>query len=447
MSIRAAYGIFHDRIFDNLFGNARSNPPFQSSVSNVFPANAPAPTPETTPFAQSQAPSTTITSGQFQPVTILDTHIRMPASQNWNFGIQQEIMNGLVMEIDYVGSHSTHVIRSLDAVPPDPALVQQAISACVAQGTCTPGDPDGFISGSALYTGIPGVAPPSIRETALQVPGGLPSSITRTNADSRFNSLQAKVTKTLSGGLQFGGAYTWAHATDDSNDPLNTELSGFGTFPIDSRNANTVMRGNSDNDLRQRATVNFLYEFPFGKGRRFLQSGIAGKTLGGIQLSGIITAQTGHPYTILIPGVDTARTGNGAGPSSWPNVVGNPYASSGPRIQESGVVTGATGGGVSNQQNVFPQAAFGSEGDAGRNQFYGPHYTNADMVLMKNIQFTERFRLQLRSEFFNVLNHPQFQQPGNLVGQSTLGLSTLTITRSDATTSARQIQLAIKLFF
>jgi hypothetical protein len=69
------------------------------------------------------------------------------------------------------------------------------------------------------------------------------------------------------------------------------------------------------------------------------------------------------------------------------------------------------------------------------------------MVLMKNIQFTERFRLQLRSEFFNVLNHPQFQQPGNLVGQSTLGLSTLTITRSDATTSARQIQLAIKLFF
>jgi hypothetical protein len=451
MSIRAAYGIFHDRIFDNLFGNARGNPPFQSSVSNLF-ANS-VPIPETTPFAQSQAPSPTITSGQFQPVTLLDTNIRMPASQNWNFGIQQEITNGLVVEIDYVGSHSTHVIRALDAVPPDPALVQRAIHDCVAQGSCAPGDPNGLISGSALYTGLfdpntgAQIAPPSIRETALQVQGGLPSSITKTNADSRYNSLQAKITKTLSHGLEVGGAYTWAHATDDSNDPLNTELSGFGTFPIDSRNANTVMRGNSDNDLRQRATVNFLYEFPFGKGRAYLNQGVAGKTLEGIQLSGIISAQTGHPYTILIPGIDTARTGDGAGPASWPNVVGNPYANSGPRIQPGGVTTGATGGGVLNQSNVFPQAPFGSEGNAGRNQFYGPHYTNADVVIMKNFQFTERFRLQLRSEFFNVLNHPQFQQPGNLVGQSTLGLSTLTITRSDATTSARQIQLALKLFF
>jgi hypothetical protein len=70
------------------------------------------------------------------------------------------------------------------------------------------------------------------------------------------------------------------------------------------------------------------------------------------------------------------------------------------------------------------------------------------MVLMKNIRINERFRMQFRSEFFNLLNHPQFQQPGNIVEQTnTFGLSTQTITRPDATTSARQIQLALKLLF
>jgi hypothetical protein len=70
------------------------------------------------------------------------------------------------------------------------------------------------------------------------------------------------------------------------------------------------------------------------------------------------------------------------------------------------------------------------------------------MVLMKNVRFTERFRMQLRSEFFNLLNHPQFQQPGNVVeNTNTFGLSQSTIIRPDSTTSARQIQLALKVLF
>ena len=84
---------------------------------------------------------------------------------------------------------------------------------------------------------------------------------------------------------------------------------------------------------------------------------------------------------------------------------------------------------------------------SGRNQFYGPHYTNADLSLVKNIALTERFKLQLRSEFFNVFNHPQFAQAHRGVGTSTIGLSTATLIRSDGTTSSRQIQLAMKLIF
>lgn len=434
-SIRAGYGIFHDRIFDNLFGNARSNPPFQGLVSNQF--NTPA-VPGAIPFGVAAPPGTHFVNGDFETLTLLDPNIKMPASQNWNFGIQRKLPRDLVFEANYVGSHATHVIRVLDAVPPDPALVQQAIADCVTNGGCAPGDRDGVISNGALYTGIPGIAPPSIRNTAIQTQGGFPpTSITRTNADSNYNALQAKVNKTFSHGLLLGAAYTWSHALDDSNDPLTPEA-GTGSFPVDSLNPNQTSRGNSDNDIRHRAVIDFSYELPFGKGKTYLAGGVMGRVLEGIQLSGIVSAQTGHPYSIYTP-LDNGR--NGTGSFSYPDVIGNPFIG-GPRINADGnVLTGAS------NNDAFSSTFLGHIGDAGRNQFYGPHYTNADISLMKNMTLTERFKVQIRSEFFNVLNHPQFGQPGHFVGQSTLGLSTATLIRSDGTTSARQIQLAMKLFF
>jgi hypothetical protein len=439
-SVRGGYGIFHDRIFDNLFGNARANPPFQQTAFSLFATPT---TPEAAPFPTSTPPGLTFVNGQNQIVTLLDPNLRMPASQNWNFGIQREIFPSLVLEMDYVGAHATHVIRLVDAVPPDPALVQQAIADCVAvgqaNGGCASGDPQGVISGPVLYSGIPAIGvPPSVRETALQTPANFPvSNITETNSDAHYHALQVKVTKRMSHGLQVAGAYTWSHATDDSNDPLIPEA-GQGSFPVDSRNPNLTFRGNSDNDIRHRGVVDFSYEMPFGTGKRFLSHGVVGTALGGIAISGIVSAQTGHPYPVFTAAFDNGR--NGVASFGWPDVIGSLH-NPGPRIQSGGVVTGP------------PTTAFSSSfldhiGDSGRNQYYGPHYTNADMVLMKNVRFNERFRMQIRSEFFNLFNHPQFFQPGNILEQAgTFGLSTQTITRSDGTTSARQIQLALKLIF
>src|SRR5581483_2981596 len=383
MSIRGGYGIFHDRIFDNLFGNARSNPPFQAVPTAFFLGSA---TPETAPFLTSTPPGLTYTNGDFVQATLLDPNIQMPASQNWNLGVQQELTSGLVLEMDYVGAHATHVIRLVDAVPPDPALVQQAIADCVAfgpfsAGGCDPGDPQGVISGPVLYTGIPGVAPPSIRETAVQSPGFFPpTNMTKTNSDAHYNALQVKVTKRLSHGLQFGGAYTWSHATDDSNDPLTPE-SGQGSFPIDSRNPNQTARGNSDNDIRHRGVVNFSYDFPFGAGQKFLTHGVLAQVIGGISLSGIVSAQTGHPYSVF-SNFDNGRNGVAAGGGSWPDVIGD-LRMTGPRIQSGGVATGVN-------PAAFSTTFLGHLGDAGRNQFYGPHYTDADMVLAKNVHINER---------------------------------------------------------
>ena len=440
-SIRGAYGIFHDRIFDNVFGNARANPPFQQTVFNSFSG---ASTPETVPFANSTPPGLTFVNGQNQVVTLLDPNTKNPESQNWNFGFQRAIAQNLALEVDYVGAHATHVIRVLDAVPPDPALVQQAIAACVAAGPfagggCDPGDPQGRISAGVLYGGIPQIGVPvSIRETALQTGFNFPvSNITRTNADAHYNALQAKLTKQLSYGLQFGASYTWSHATDDSNDPLTPEA-GQGSYPVDSRNPNQTFRGNSDNDIRQRAVVDFSYEFPLGTGKRYLNSGILGKALEQIGISGIVSTQTGHPYSVFTQ-LDNGRTGVAS--FSWPDVLSDPSQNPGPYIQNAGVKTGAN-------LNAFSSTFLGHIGDSGRNQFYGPHDTNADAVLMKNLPITDRFRMQLRSEFYNVLNHPQFGQPGNVIeNPGTFGLSTQTLTRPDGTTSARQIQLALKLSF
>ena len=441
-SVRGGYGIFHDRIFDNLFGNVRSNPPFQSFPSAAFFGTA---TPETAPFLAGKPPGLTFVNGANDVVTLIDPNLRMPASQNWNFGIQRELTSSVVFEVDYVGAHATHVIRVLDAVPPDPALVQQAITACVnsglsfANGGCDPGDPQGRISGPVLYSGLPalGVAP-SVRETALQTSANFPvSNLTRTNSDAHYHALQAKVTKRMSQGLQVSGAYTWSHATDDSNDPLTPEQ-GQGSFPVDSRNPNLTFRGNSDNDVRQRGVVDFSYELPFGAGKKFLNHGIAGTALGGISLSGIVSAQTGHPYSVVTAAFDNGR--NGVASFSWPDRIGS-LSNPGPHIQSGGVATGPT-------VAAFSSTFLGHLGDSGRNQYYGPHYTDADMVLMKNVNFGERFHLQIRSEFFNLLNHPQFQQPVNILEQAgTFGLSTATIVRPDGTTSQRQIQLALKLIF
>jgi hypothetical protein len=436
-SIRGGYGMFHDRIFDNLFGNARSNPPFQAYAGSTPLGKG---TPETTPFATATPPGLTYTNGAYVQATLLTPTMRMPASQNWNLGIQRELTSSLVLELDYVGSHATHVIRSVDAVPPDPALIPTAIAACVKATACAPGDPTGIVSAQVLYTGISSIGvPPSIRETAVQSFGIFPpTNFTETTADSRYNALQVKLNQRMSRGLQFGASYTWSHATDDSNDPLTPEA-GQGSFPLDSRNPDLTSRGNSDNDIRHRGVVDFSYEMPFGRGKKFLNSGVASALVGGITFSGIVSAQTGHPFSVYAP-FDNGRKGIGAGGFGWPDVTGS-LAIAGPKIQSGGVATGISAAGLS---STFLDHL----GDAGRNQFYGPHAVDTDLVAAKNVHIAERFSLQIRSEFYNLFNHPQFFQPGNLLSSpGTFGLSTTTITRSDGTTSARQIQLALKLIF
>ncbi|MBV9769993.1 MAG: hypothetical protein JOZ32_10505 [Bryobacterales bacterium] len=194
-------------------------------------------------------------------------------------------------------------------------------------------------------------------------------------------------------------------------------------------------RGSSDFDLRHRLIVNFLYELPVGAGHAHFNSGFGARVLGGWELAGLSTFQSGHPFDIY-----SSRDSEYTGFTNRPDLVGNPsIPADAPRNQTGPPIT------------AFAVQPFGRPGTLGRNTFTGPRYYDTDVTLLKNTKLTERINVQFRAEVYNVFNRIQFVNPDasgdTLSSPGTFGQSLETITQPDGTTSARQIQLALKLLF
>jgi hypothetical protein len=456
-AIRGAFGIFHDRVFGNLFGNARGNPPFEQDYQKFpfdtingafgFGTFALPNVPETTPSA-------IINDGDALGPILFDTHFRNSSTNSWNLGIQHELPGNNTVDVSYIGSKGTHIYRSMDGNPPDPNLVNQLVAFCSNPSnsftnpntglptSCTPAT----VTKSDLYLGAEFGDLPfnAVAHNALFQP-----VYNRSIGNSLYNAFQTKFTHRLRHGLQAQLSYTWAHAIDDSGDPIDP-ASGNRSFPRNSRNL-AAERSNSDNDIRHVAVISYLWEVPLGRGKAYLSDGVVGKILEGMQFSGITTVQSGHPFDVFST-TDMERTGL----SGRADLVGDPYA--------PGSNTQATAGGnkvwfsnpdaFSLRQDANLGPLFVGPGSVGRNRFYGPGYVNFDLVFGKRIRITERFNAELRIEGYNIFNHPQFTNPGsdpnangNLVGSPIFGLITSTVTRPDATTSARQMQVGLKLNF
>jgi hypothetical protein len=443
-AIRGAFGIFHDRVFGNLFGNARGNPPFEQdwstqpfdTLSNTF-GGFPLPAPPDT------TPSVTVSDGAVLSPVIFDQRFRNPASASWNFGVQRDVGWNSVLDVAYVGSKGSHIFRVMDGNPPDPALVSSLLQACDGTTpftnvfgdsvTCAASD----VAKGNLFTGYDnGILPfNAIAHNALVEP-----AYNRSISNSSYHALQSKFTHRFSHGLQFQGSYTWAHAIDDAGDPL-VPGAGNRAFPRNSR-ALYQERGNSDNDIRHIGVVNYIWELPFGKGKSHLAGGVMGRLMEGFQFGGIFTAQTGHAFDMYSI-TDNQRTGF----SNRPDLVGDPFA--------PGANTGQTGvKAFFTNPDAFAQPADGAIPNLGRNHFHGPGYVNFDMSASKKMKFGERVGTELRFECFNVFNHPTFNTPGsdpsalgNLTESGLTGLITSTLTREDGTTSSRQMQVAVKVTF
>jgi hypothetical protein len=191
-------------------------------------------------------------------------------------------------------------------------------------------------------------------------------------------------------------------------------------------------RGRSNFDVAHRFSLSYVYDLPIGRGRAVLgDSGWVSSLLAGWQTMGIITLQTGRPFTVaLLPEIDNSNTGRsnlGFGANDRPDVVGNPELSD------------------RDPNRWFNTAAFafsprGTFGDAGRNILEGPGFKNVNASLLKNTRLTEGLNLQLRFEAFNLFNHPNFNLPDNFLGSPTFG-------QILSAQSPRHIQLGVKLLF
>jgi hypothetical protein len=129
-------------------------------------------------------------------------------------------------------------------------------------------------------------------------------------------------------------------------------------------------------------------------------------------------------------------------------LIGNPFAAATTNVNP-GIKTFFSNYDPNNYPGfgAFEEPAYGGPGNIGRNHFTGPGFVNFDMVFSKRIRFTERVDMQLRIEGYNIFNHPAFSNPGNLLGGAFFGQITSTVSRPDATTSARQMQAGLKLNF
>jgi hypothetical protein len=327
--------------------------------------------------------------------------------------------HSVLVDVNYVGSRGTRLLRVVDGNPPQPALVAQLLA---------DGVPPQALQFNNLWFGA---ETGSLPFDAVNNNAFLHAEVFNNAASSIYHALQAKVTKRMSRGLMFQAAYTWAHAIDDSSDPL-TPATGNQGFPRNSLDL-AAERGNSDFDVRQRLVLNYSWALPFGRGHDRLAEGLADKIFGGWEVAGITVFSGGLPYDIFTA-LDTAHTGQQQRPdfnaAGTPLPVGNLHTQTGPNL------------------GLFSDPAWNTAGNLARNRFYGPGVNKWDIVLQKTLSLSERVNVQFRAESYNLFNRVQFGQPGNLTFDPlAFGQSTSQVRQPDLTTGARQIQFGMKLDF
>jgi hypothetical protein len=384
--VRAGYGIYYDQaplapgealyfnspFFDNnIFF---SLPGLPLTLNNPFPSFFPFPLPDS--------------------ALAIQRDLRTAYMQHWNLNIQRELPAKSVLEIAYVGSKGTKLLTARDINQPQP---------------------------SVLPPGLPFVPRPNPQFDDID--------LLESRANSNYNSLQARFQQRLTHGLAALVSYTWSKSIDDASNFFSS--AGDPNFPQNSYDLRSE-RGRSNFDVRHRFSASYSYDLPFGKSRRYLNgSGWTSTIFGGWQTFGIVTLQTGRPFTVaLLSEIDNSGTGRsilGFGANDRPNVVGNPHLAQ------------------RTPQQWFNQSAFafplpGTFGNAGRNILDGPGYQTVNASFVKNTSLSERFNLQIRAEFFNLLNHPNFNLPDNFLGSPTFGQIT-------SARDPRHIQFGAKLLF
>lgn len=380
--VRAGYGIFYDTVLGQIPGNVLLNPPAMPDYFNGAPFIS---------WPNSFAPS------GFPVITITPAHFPTPYSQAWNLDLQRQLPGQMLLEVGYVGSTGTHLPRFRQI---DQAYITQAQISALTPDVITRMELLGIPPSVAQFLASQG--PAAIPSIARVPYFGYPQIFQAENSvSSSYHGLQTKLSKRTGHGLSFGVAYTLAKSIDGASVFYGSGANATTIFPQDNYNTRAE-KGLSDFDIRHRFVANYVYQIP---SLRHLASGMPRIIADGWQTTGIVTLQTGQPFSVL---TGQSLSGTGLG-NDRPDLIGNPNA--GPHTVSQWFNTAAF---TLNQPLTF--------GNAGRNIVTGPSFKSVDFALMKDTRIKEAANIEFRAEFFNIFNHPNFALPANIESAPNFGV-------------------------
>lgn len=399
---RAGYGLMYGGLYDaslgralNVgFGDVRAYNSPNNGFTPTFLLKDGVPPPVEQPLGPGYG---AVPVGQRVVVSpdFLDPHHRSPYSHQATFTIQQQVFGNLLLEAGY-GANLGHRIAA-------PAV------------------------------GINEVRPElrGARQDQALRPFPQYNSVTLRSANwgnSSYHAFNLKAEKRFSAGLNLLAAYTWSKFLDDVE--ANSEAGGAPGNGIQTVYARALDKSYSGNDVRHRFTNSMVYELPVGKGRKWaIDNRVVDAITGGWSLGAILELRTGLPYGT----VEATNRLNAFSPSQRPNLTGDPVLP-GDRPRAELV------------SKWFDTSAFAFPGDgrlgnAARNLGSGPGFANLELSMLKDFHFTEQRLLQLRGEFFNILNRPNFGLPNGSRGAAAFGRISSTVN------DGRFIQIGLRLVF
>ncbi|MFZ0880073.1 MAG: TonB-dependent receptor, partial [Candidatus Acidiferrales bacterium] len=440
--LRTGYGIFYGGQENGPYSNPSPgfNPPFfvtetfnppcfLSSANPNYPASDCSISGTLPLNVLSQGfPAASLTDPNTPTLFSVSPKIRTPFTQQWHLGFQYELPSQTVVEVSYAGSHGSDLYgfyNGNQAVPDATFCTTPPNTA----GNCptAPRRPAQMCDNS--------VFPPNCNEV-------FDTSIDLLRSDdfSNYNSLQLRVEKNFSHGLEFEAAYTYAHALDDAS---SAALGSLNNGDFRDQRYPFEEYGNADFDVRHRLVMSYIYQLPFGKGKAFGgdASGLKDQIIGNWQVAGITTASSGNWFTISDAVTNFSSSDGGGGVSYYevrPNVVGNPN------------------GAPCMPGTVFNTCAFVDNttpftfGNAGRNIVRGPGFQNWDLSIFKVFPVREQMRVEFRAEFFNIWNHvnPLFEPVGEISEEpQPVEFGTPQFGFAQGARDPRFIQFALKFYF
>ncbi|HLN99198.1 MAG TPA: TonB-dependent receptor [Pyrinomonadaceae bacterium] len=405
--VRGGYGIFYSRISithlstaiqlpPNYIVGRRTNPPFANPFF-VAPSNFP-----------------TFVQGVDLATLAYDRNMRTPYFHQYNAGVQYAVHPDLVLELAYVGSRGINLLTNIGInqaalASPQHPIVNEVLQTLGLPGAVITANTPANAQLRAPFQGA------SLSSQGAAVPG---FGLTKTTAQSSYNSLQVTLTRRFVNGLQFLAAYTYAKSID------NNSGGAIGAAGIDSgailgnQLDSRANRGVSNFDRPHRFVFSYLWDLP--RPAFAMRSTVDRVLFSNWEVAGIVTAMSGLPIDIVDSNAGSFYLGqnNGLSRPNWapgatartattnvpPGYFFNPFAFARPVVLAGQLIPSSNGTAVA--------GAVGTDfGNVGRNVLRAPRQTNVDLSLIKRFPFAESRNIEFRAELFNLFNHVNFANP------------------------------------